>query len=194
MDWRLLVNEVTPSSPEVTVEYILLKEGGYSDSPHDPGGQTIFGIARKFNPKAWEQFDKLLAAGDMDGARDLARRVWLGYGPDGNLYMREWDLERFPQSVSNKLTDILGPRNRITEAIEILQKALWSASGMKLKVDGVYGPRTRALLEAQVATQAGERELLAALREAIAGVYERLVAQNPEKEPNLSGWTNRSRS
>lgn len=185
MDWRLFVNEMTPSSPEVTVEYILLKEGGYSDSPHDPGGQTIYGISRKFNPKAW--------ANGRPTIED-ARKIWLGYGPDGNLYMREWDLERFPQSVANKLTDILCTRNRITEAIEILQKALWSASGMKLKVDGVYGPRTRALLEAQVATQAGERELLAALREAIAGVYERLVAQNPEKEPNLSGWTNRSRS
>jgi len=176
---------MTPSNPEVTVEYILLKEGGYSNSPYDPGGQTIFGISRRYNPKAW--------ANGRPTIED-ARKIWLGYGPDGHLYMREWDLERFPQSVANKLSDILCTRNRITEAIMILQKALWSASGMKLKVDGVYGPRSRALLEAQVATQSGEQALLAALREAIASRYENHVAQNPNKEEFLDGWVNRARS
>lgn len=31
----------------------LKHEGGYSDDPNDPGGETIFGVARKKNP-SWE--------------------------------------------------------------------------------------------------------------------------------------------
>ncbi|MBU2547649.1 MAG: peptidoglycan-binding protein, partial [Proteobacteria bacterium] len=32
------------------MEFVLGQEGGYSNDPRDPGGETNFGIAKKFHP------------------------------------------------------------------------------------------------------------------------------------------------
>ena len=35
---------------EEIIEQVLEHEGGYVNDPDDPGGETKFGIAKKFNP------------------------------------------------------------------------------------------------------------------------------------------------
>lgn len=33
------------------VAFVLAREGGYSNDPHDPGGETNFGICKRYHPK-----------------------------------------------------------------------------------------------------------------------------------------------
>lgn len=34
-------------------QHVVGIEGGYVNDPHDPGGETIWGIARRYHPDAW---------------------------------------------------------------------------------------------------------------------------------------------
>lgn len=47
------------------LEKVLHWEGGFANDPHDRGGMTIFGIARKYNPnlQLWKDVDILYKAG-----------------------------------------------------------------------------------------------------------------------------------
>ena len=38
---------------EQALEHVLRFEGGYVNDPHDPGGETIYGISRRHHPDAW---------------------------------------------------------------------------------------------------------------------------------------------
>lgn len=175
------------SDNNLTVEYLLEKEGGRNTAglEFDRGGDTIYGISQKFNPRAWENGPPSL---------EQARLIWLGEGPDHNGYLAEWKLDRFPQKIANKLTDLLCPRNILMEAIQVLQRAVWAVSGIPLKVDGVAGPITMKRVTDQCLYVSGELMLLACLRCEIAAQYRLLVARNPSQQPNERGWLNRSYS
>lgn len=42
-----------PLDFNVAVEQVLVHEGGYSNDPQDPGGETNFGISKNAHPEAW---------------------------------------------------------------------------------------------------------------------------------------------
>lgn len=123
-------------------EFISRWEGGFVDHPADPGGMTIGGIARKFNPhwQGWEIVDRLLDQGKRPSPnhpllkpliiKTYRTRYWEPVEAD--LVQEPIDLLLFDAAVQH------GPK----AAIRMAQRAA------KVTDDGVLGPVTRRALRA----------------------------------------------
>ncbi|MBI5135797.1 MAG: hypothetical protein HZA24_00510 [Nitrospirae bacterium] len=111
---------------EAAVAFVLRLEGGYSDSPIDPGGETKFGISKRQYP----HLD--IRALTEDEARGIYRRdYWLPYYCDR--------IEYAPLRAHYFSTVVnIGPG----DAGRYLQRAV-NATGGCLTVDGIVGPVTR---------------------------------------------------
>jgi lysozyme family protein len=95
-------------------------EGGYVDDPHDPGGETIWGITRRDHPGAWAQ-----GRPTIEQAREIYRKQY--WAPAGcNELPRGFDLACFDQAVNQG----------VRPAVMDMQKALG------VTIDGFVGPQT----------------------------------------------------
>lgn len=105
---------------------MLSYEGGYTNDPADPGGETNFGISKKSYP-------------DLD-IKNLSREQAI------EIYYRDfWQKYRYcelqDEDIASKVFDLsvnMGPG--IAHAH--LQFAVMFSSMMTLRVDGIIGPKT----------------------------------------------------
>ena len=106
------------------VAAVLKREGGYSNDPRDPGGETNYGISKRAYP-------------DLD-IRTLTTEQAIA------IYRRDyWDAVRgdeMPRPVAWCLFDQAVNRG-VVAAIKALQRALGA------KPDGVLGPATMAVIK-----------------------------------------------
>lgn len=102
-----------------SVNLVLKAEGGYSNNPNDPGGETKFGISKR----AYPTLDiKNLT---LDQAKIIYKRDY-------------WDKikgDQLPNDVSTVCFD-MAVNMGISQAVKLLQKAL------DVVQDGVIGPNT----------------------------------------------------
>ena len=112
----------------------LKSEGGYSNHPHDRGGETMYGITKSF----MEDYKYALPDGKskpikdltVDDARSLYKAMWdkykLGYIRDKNLayVLNDYMVNSYAGGVVKRLQRILNSR------------------GASLNVDGLMGPKT----------------------------------------------------
>lgn len=152
------------------VAFTLSQEGGHSNHPQDPGGETIHGISRRAHPGAWEQ-----GPPTMEQARAIYRRH----------YWEPLRCDEMPWPIALSLFDSAvncGKRR----AVQMLQQAvnderspvLW-----QLAVDGVLGPLTmQELLFVRQDTLVAYRMLTHRLR-----LYARL-ARRPQGRAFVRGW------
>lgn len=118
------------------VKRLLDLEGGYVFDPRDPGGETKFGISKRWNPtieiKKLTRVDALI----------IYRMEWWERYNYGSLESQEIAADMLCLAAN------IGP----LEAHKILQRAL-NTLGSGLKVDGVIGPMTiaaeRAIADSQ---------------------------------------------
>ena len=111
---------------ETAVAFVLRLEGGYANSPIDPGGETKFGISKRQYP------DLDIRALTEDEAKAIYwRDYWLPYYCDRieNALLRA----HYFSTVVN-----IGPG----DASRYLQRAV-NGTGGCLTVDGIVGPVTR---------------------------------------------------
>ena len=154
------------------VEVVLRHEGGYVNDPHDPGGETKYGISKRSYP-------------NLD-IRNLTREQAIA------IYRRDW-WDRYgygqiaDQNVATKIFDMavnMGPQT----AHRILQQALiWI--GHRVTLDGIIGPETIGATNA-----ANPKRLLEALRCLSAMHYYQIVRHNRAMERFLVGWLSRAYS
>lgn len=153
------------------VEVVLAHEGGYTNDPADPGGETKYGISKRSYPNL--DIKKL--------TRDQAVQIyhqdwWTKYGYD----------QIQDQAVATKVFDLsvnMGP----AQGHRILQRAVNFVDGAGLKVDGVIGPKTLA------ATNAADPEkVLQMMRYKAAEYYHALARKRVESRAFLLGWLNRA--
>lgn len=168
------------------LKYLLIDEGGYSNNPDDPGGETYEGISRVFNPnwEGWAMIDVAKQAGGFPGSlRDnsaLSDAVT-------RFYQRTyWEFDGVvSQPVANKVFDLMVNMEpgRSGNAIKLLQTALRFVLGrLDILVDGHYGPETETAVNA-----ADEQKLLTELR-AQAAIY-----YCKKGNPNFQrGWMRRA--
>ena len=164
---------------EDSIDYVLHHEGGYSDHPADPGGMTQWGISLRFLRATGHDID---GDGDIDGQdiRDLTINMAI------ELYFVEfWEPlgldEIEAQPVATKILD-LAVNTGAGRAVRIVQSALGKI-GHKVKVDGGFGPITRAAVN-----EADPVELLDAIRKGQAAFYRRLAKKKPDMKVFLAGW------
>ena len=107
---------------EEIIEITLHHEGGYVHDPNDLGGETNFGIAKRFYP------DEDIKNLTKDKAKDIYKRDY-------------WDknkVDEMPEQLKHIYFDMCVNQGR-GRAVKILQQAA-NAKGADLVVDGGLGP------------------------------------------------------
>lgn len=153
---------------EPAVEFLLSNEGGYSNNPHDHGGETKYGISKRSYPNVD------IANLTIEQAKDIYEGdFWNGYG------------ELSSQVIANKCLDMaanMGNRN----ANKVLQQACGD-SGFPTMVDGAFGPNTVA-----AANMCDETTLLDYVRARAKEHYREIVLNDPTQQVFLNGWLKRA--
>lgn len=103
-------------------EHVIGSEGGYVNDPADPGGETIYGIARRDHPDMWADGPPTLEAA-MARYED---QYWRASG--ANRLPEPYDLLVFDSAVNQGAH----------AAVSILQR------GLGIEPDGRVGPQTIA--------------------------------------------------
>ena len=147
------------------IEHVLKHEGGYVNDPTDLGGETNYGITKRFYP-------------DID-IKNLTKEQ------AKEIYKRDyWDKNRvdeLPEQLRHIFFDMCVNQGRGT-AVKVLQRAA-NAKGAKLKVDGGMGPATLK------AVQNVEHDRVKSYR---VLHYANLVINKPEQEKFWYGWFKRA--
>jgi lysozyme family protein len=158
---------------EQAFTHIIAIEGGYVNDPDDPGGETIYGIARNYWPQYWRK-----GTPTVDMAKVFyATQFW------GPLRCEEYAsdpvaLEIFDTSVN------LG----ITTGVEVAQNAC-IVLGQDIAADGRLGPVTVGAINAE--TKKSERELLLVLNGIQLGYYISQARKSKRAKKYLNGWRKR---
>ncbi len=147
------------------IAVVLANEGGYSNDPNDPGGETNFGISKRSFP-------------DVD-IKNLTR--------DGAIAIYEKNFWRFGgvenQDVADKIFDLYVNHGNV----RLVQAALAKLEAGPIVVDGQWGPQTEAAVNA-----ADSVKLLAGIRlEWCVAICQRVVADNTQMT-FCRGWLARA--
>lgn len=163
-------------------------EGIWSDHPEDRGGETKFGISRKFLESLG------LNGGDLngDGKIDCADVLEVdAFTARELLQMHFWTkpgIWRLPDVLAMVTFDFAvnaGAR----QAVKVLQRAIQKATGMLVKDDGLIGPVTLS-----AACSMPMEVKFEAARLALDGrrdFYCELTQRKPDQRVFLKGWLNR---
>ena len=150
----------------MAIRRTLQWEGGYSNDPDDPGGETNWGISTRANPG--------VDVADLieEQAIDIYRtKYWLDIYDD-----------IIAETIGAKVFD-MGVNMGHRPAHVCLQRAL-RAVGIQIKEDGIFGKITL-----KAVNKVSPSCLLAAMRSEAAGHY-RLIG----KKKFMRGWLNRAYS
>ena len=149
------------------IDITLKHEGGYVHDPKDLGGETNFGIAKRFYP------DVDIKNLTKDEAKDIYRR---------DYWVRN-KVEELPENLRHIFFDMCVNQGRGT-AVKILQRAC-NAKGADLAIDGGMGTGTKNAIETYKPST--ERVRCYRLKH-----YYDLVNAKPEQERFLFGWYKRA--
>ena len=153
-------------SYEEIIEQVLHHEGGYVNDPKDLGGETNFGITKRFYP------DVDIKNLTEEGAKEIYKRDYWDKNKCGDL----------PSQLRHIYFDMLvnfGKRG----AVKVLQRAANAKNKDKIDVDGGLGPATLN------AIQNLELERVRAYR---VLRFANLVIKKPEQERFWFGWFRRA--
>ena len=157
--------------------WLMAREGRVvHHDPRDPGGQTAWGISRRYHPlwAGWELIDK----GREDLIEDLVSRFYAAtYGP-------LWDAA--PVRVRPVVVDTAVNMGQVY-AVQLMQHGMNRLAGSEyLDVDGKWGPKTDYALKH--ADHDGLAFAMCGLRMA---EYNRRARRDANKKVFLAGWLNR---
>ena len=137
-------NVTTTADFETALRYVLPYEGFYSNNANDPGGETIYGIARTKHPEwtGWKQVDEARTKPDFPAClRNDPGIISLMFGFYRTVF---WDGAGYDKLVSQRLANLVfdmainqGPQ----AAGETLQLSLLLFRFTVL-ADGKIGPAT----------------------------------------------------
>ena len=168
------------------IDGIIEREGGYSDNPNDPGGETIYGITRAVARVNGYN-------GDM---RSMPRSIAVSIYLDQYFLRPKFNaVADLSASIADELTDT-GVNMGTAKAATFLQVAL-NAFNLDQKfyrditVDGGVGNETLAALHSYLLKRGSEGEavMLKALNCQQGAAYLDLARLNPAKFENfVYGW------
>tara|TARA_R100000951_G_C2551744_1_gene152690 strand:+ start:186 stop:659 length:474 start_codon:yes stop_codon:yes gene_type:complete len=145
---------------------VLEHEGGYVNDPLDLGGETKYGITKRWYP---EIDIKNLSTNDA---------VNIYY----NDYWKPSKAEDLPEGIRKTYFDMCVNMGQ-KQAVKVLQDAINSQKRTKLVVDGYIGPKTIKY------SNKVSKQRLQAYR---CLFYSKLVIEKPEQERFYFGWFKRA--
>ena len=147
------------------IEKVLEHEGGYVNDPKDLGGETKYGITKRFYP------DIDIKNLTIEQAKDIYKSDY-------------WDknkVESLPQNLWHIYFDMCVNMGKRT-AVKVLQRAAVN-KGRDIEVDGGLGPMTIGALKGV------ELDRVRAFR---VKYYVDLITARPEQEKFYLGWFRRA--
>ena len=147
------------------IEKVLEHEGGYVNDPKDLGGETKYGITKRFYP------DIDIKNLTIEKAKDIYKSDY-------------WDknkVESLPQNLWHIYFDMCVNMGKRT-AVKVLQRAAVN-KGRDIEVDGGLGPMTLGALKGV------ELDRVRAFR---VKYYVDLITARPEQEKFYLGWFRRA--
>ena len=147
------------------IEKVLEHEGGYVNDPKDLGGETKYGITKRFYP-------------DIDIKNLTIEQATEIYKKD---YWDKNRVESLPEELWHIYFDMCVNMGKRT-AVKVLQRAAVN-KGRKIEVDGGLGPMTIGALKGV------ELDRVRAYR---VKFYVDLITDKPEQEKFYLGWFRRS--
>lgn len=148
---------------------ILKEEGGYSNNPSDPGGETKWGISKNSYPHL-----NIKELTKEQAEQIYKNDYWTPIQGD-HLHDDTLAVEVMEEAVN------MGTR----VAIKFLQSAILACGG-KIEVDGKMGDKTLVELKKH-----DPKILLACIKSQSMSYYMSLVHQHPALRKFLKGWFNR---
>jgi lysozyme family protein len=168
------------------VEFVLDRESRVvHHDPRDPGGQTAWGISRKFHPgwPGWVLVDRGISSGPQFESlvrafyRDFLSPYWDHLPP------------RLREAVCDAIVN-MGPGragDQVKGAVEILQHAMNRIGGSEwVKVDGSFGPKTKAAVKTM-----DPGPLAFAVCAFRLAEYSERARRDPSARVFLAGWLRR---
>ena len=147
------------------IEKVLEHEGGYVNDPKDLGGETKYGITKRFYP-------------DIDIKNLTIEQATEIYKKD---YWDKNKVESLPQNLWHIYFDMCVNMGKRT-AVKVLQRAAVN-KGKDIEVDGGLGPMTIGALKGV------ELDRVRAFR---VKYYVDLITARPEQEKFFLGWFRRA--
>ena len=147
------------------IEQVLEHEGGYVNDPKDLGGETKYGITKRFYP-------------DIDIKNLTIEQATDIYKSD---YWDKNKVESLPQNLWHIYFDMCVNMGKRT-AVKVLQRAAVN-KGRDIEVDGGLGPMTIGALKGV------ELDRVRAFR---VKYYVDLITARPEQEKFFLGWFRRA--
>ena len=147
------------------IEKVLEHEGGYVNDPKDLGGETKYGITKRFYP------DVDIKNLTIEQAKEIYKKDY-------------WDknrVESLPQNLWHIYFDMCVNMGKRT-AVKVLQRAAVN-KGKGIEVDGGLGPMTIGALKGV------ELDRVRAFR---VKYYVDLITARPEQEKFFLGWFRRA--
>ena len=147
------------------IEKVLEHEGGYVNDPKDLGGETKYGITKRFYP------DIDIKNLTIEQAKEIYKKDY-------------WDrnrVESLPQNLWHIYFDMCVNMGKRT-AVKVLQRAAVN-KGKNIEVDGGLGPMTIGALKGV------ELDRVRAFR---VKYYVDLITARPEQEKFFLGWFRRA--
>ena len=147
------------------IDVVLEHEGGYVNDPNDLGGETKYGITKRFYP-------------DVDIKNLTIEQATEIYKKD---YWDKNKVESLPQNLWHIYFDMCVNMGKRT-AVKVLQRAAVN-KGRDIEVDGGLGPMTIGALKGV------ELDRVRAFR---VKYYVDLITARPEQEKFFLGWFRRA--
>jgi lysozyme family protein len=149
------------------IEQVLEHEGGYVNDPTDLGGETKYGITKRFYPDV-----------DIKNlTKEQAKKIYY------DDYWVKNKVPQLPDNLKHIFFDMCINQGRGT-AVRVLQRAC-NAKGAGLSVDGGFGPSTLGAINKY--KPCDNRVRCYRLKH-----YYDLVNKKPEQEKFLFGWYKRA--
>ena len=164
------------------VQVILEHEGGYSDDPDDPGGETNFGIIQRELDTCYQKLELPAYVKNLtvDQAKIYYKSEW-------------WDKYGFntinSDYIATKVFD-MAVNVGAHEAATLVQRAI-NYCGINLAIDGEFGGLTYGAINL-ICLHGDEANLKSELKDEQKWFYEHLVEEKPQLKKFLDGWINRA--
>jgi lysozyme family protein len=168
-------------------------EGGYANDPADKGGETIFGIARKFHPDwpGWTLLDVLKQAPNFPHIAEVNPEL---KGAAGVFYRQEyWNRLRGDDIPQQEIADYLfdtAVNFGLGQAVKFLQESL-NEIATTLTVDGALGQATLSAIKALAGAPSTRLLLISRLEHRRLVHRVRVCAEDNTQWQFLYGWIKR---
>lgn len=184
--------------------YIMDLEGTVlTDDIDDPGGMTICGISREYNPswKWWKDIDAAIASKKLKIGTNVPKAFVSTYVAE-YYYENYWKKYNLNGAVSGDLAKEIfdqainpGPGVMVRNLQECLNTVNYNAKTKDreledLVIDGKWGPKTKDRL--LMFAKKYNTFLTKAMNAKQASYYLELSANNPKMRKYVKGWINRT--